>query len=203
MVTVKVNGQLAIRTIHGVNGDFSVGRLVTDIGEFVVKDVELDQYKEGKYDGEFVIRRISPYSYNSNGRFVIEVRALLGGMVLSGIDALTQSDANAMVTHEVDPADEETPKQSPLVATGNPLQDTAPFGEDVPVKPKRVNKPATQAFSEQPSDEDLFGIIWPLGEVVKLDATVNRKVYRQQIARLNELGYTFDEKSQLWNMVKH
>lgn len=200
---IKVNGQLAIRTIHGVNGDFNVGRLVTDIGDFVVKDAELEQYKEGKYDGEFDIARISPYSYNSNGRFVVEVRALLGGMVLSGIDTLTQSDANAMATHEVDPAEEEASKQTPLVTSGNPLQDTTPFGEDVPVKPKRTNKPSTQASSEQLSDEDLFGIIWPLGEVVKLDATVNRKIYRQQIARLNELGYTFDEKSQLWNMVKH
>lgn len=200
---IKVNGQLAIRTIHGVNGDFNVGRLVTDIGDFVVKDAELEQYKEGKYDGEFDITRISPYSYNSNGRFVVEVRALLGGMVLSGIDALTQSDANAMATHEVDPAEEEVPKHTPLVTSGNPLEDTTPFGEDVPVKPKRTNKVDTHSSIEQPTDENLFGIIWPLGEVVKLDATVNRKTYRQQIARLNELGYRFDEKTQLWNMVKH
>ena len=32
----------------------------TSIGEFVVKNAELDQYREGKYDGDFVIVEIRP-----------------------------------------------------------------------------------------------------------------------------------------------
>ena len=57
---ITIPGQLAIKTIHGRNGDFSVGRLATSIGEFVVKNAELDQYREGKYDGDFVIVEIRP-----------------------------------------------------------------------------------------------------------------------------------------------
>ncbi len=41
---ISIPGQLAIKTIHGRNGDFNVGRLATSIGEFVVKNAELDQY---------------------------------------------------------------------------------------------------------------------------------------------------------------
>ncbi|HHM5294170.1 TPA: DUF3275 family protein, partial [Pseudomonas aeruginosa] len=52
---ITIPGQLAIKTIHGRNGDFNVGRLATSIGEFVVKNAELDQYREGKYDGDFAI----------------------------------------------------------------------------------------------------------------------------------------------------
>src|SRR3546814_7532050 len=32
---ITIPGQLAIKTIHGRNGDFNVGRLATSIGEFV------------------------------------------------------------------------------------------------------------------------------------------------------------------------
>lgn len=68
---ITIPGQLAIKTIHGRNGDFNVGRLATSIGEFVVKNAELDQYREGKYDGDFVIVEIRPSTYNANGRMVI------------------------------------------------------------------------------------------------------------------------------------
>ena len=87
---ITLPGQLAIKTIHGRNGDFNVGRLATSIGEFVVKNAELDQYAEGKYEGDFVIAEIRPSTYNANGRMVIEIRALLGGMTLSNIDALSR-----------------------------------------------------------------------------------------------------------------
>lgn len=77
---ITIPGQLAIKTIHGRNGDFNVGRLATSIGEFVVKNAELDQYAEGKYEGDFAIAEIRPSTYTANGRMVIEIRALLGGM---------------------------------------------------------------------------------------------------------------------------
>ena len=80
---ITIPGQLAIKTIHGRNGEFNVGRLATSIGEFTVKNPELDQYKEGKYDGDFIIAEIRPSMYNTSGRMVIELRAHLGGMTLS------------------------------------------------------------------------------------------------------------------------
>ena len=114
---ITIPGQLAIKTIHGRNGDFNVGRLATSIGEFVVKNAELDQYAEGKYEGDFAIAEIRPSTYTANGRMVIEIRALLGGMTLSNIDALSRDDARRLSPQEVDPIDEEAQTAAPTPTT--------------------------------------------------------------------------------------
>jgi hypothetical protein len=198
---ITLPGQLAIKTIHGRNGDFNVGRLATSIGEFVVKNAELDQYAEGKYEGDFAIAEIRPSSYNANGRMVIEIRALLGGMTLSNIDALSRDEACRLSPQELDPIDEEA--QAPAPATPpaetrvkrrsprDPLVDTTPFGSE----------PATPSPSASSEDAALFGTLWPLGEIVKLDATVDRRVLREQRDRLGTLGYEFAPLSQDWHRL--
>ncbi len=60
---VKLEDTLKTRVIHGRSGDFSVGSLLTNIGEFSVKDPMLEQYSEGEYQGEFLISKIFPSSY--------------------------------------------------------------------------------------------------------------------------------------------
>ncbi|EXL06478.1 hypothetical protein BG46_17145 [Brucella anthropi] len=198
---ITIPGQLAIRTIHGRNGDFNVGRLITSIGEFVVKNPELDQYDEGKYDGEFIITEIRPSTYNASGRMVIEVRAHLGGMTLSNIDALSRDEASRLSPHEVDPIDEEAQSPAPAAKAPakakasdprNPLVDTTPFGSEP--------APAVAEASAD-ADADLFGTLWPLGETVKLDATVDRRVLREQRDRLTALGYTFAPLTQDWHLA--
>lgn len=200
---ITIPGQLAIKTIHGRNGDFNVGRLATSIGEFVVKNAELDQYDEGKYEGDFVITEIRPSTYSANGRMVIEIRAHLGGMTLSNIDALSRDDARRLSPQEVDPIDEEALAPAPAApkapargkARGprDPLVDTTPFGSD----------PATTASVAPVEEEDaaLFGTLWPLDAIVKLDATVDRRVLRQQRDRLGALGYEFAPLSQDWHIA--
>ncbi len=172
---ITIPGQLAIKTIHGRNGDFNVGRLATSIGEFVIKNAELDQYAEGKYEGDFAIAEIRPSTYNTGGRMVIEIRAHLGGMTLSNIDRAA-------------PATAEAP------ASVDPLIDTTPFVVTAHTKPK------SKASADQ-DDATLFGALWPLSEIVKLDATVNRRVLRQQRDRLGALGYEFAPLSQDWHVV--
>ncbi|MGD9728595.1 MAG: DUF3275 family protein [Nitrospiraceae bacterium] len=198
---ITLAGQLAIKTIHGRNGDFNVGRLATSIGEFVVKNAELDQYREGKYEGDFVITEIRPSTYNASGRMVIEIRAHLGGMTLSNIDPLSKDEATRLSPQEVDPIDEEAQAPVPSTAipvaandTGanDPLVDTTPFGKAV------SNKTASKSGDED-EDAKLFGTLWPLGESVKLDATVDRRILRQQRDRLGSLGYEFAPLSQDWH----
>lgn len=195
---ISISGQLAIKTIHGRNGDFNVGRLATSIGEFVIKNAELDQYAEGKYDGDFVITEIRPSTYTTSGRMVIEIRAHLGGMTLSAIDALSRDEASRLSPQEVDPIDEEasstdkTPPSVKSVTASNPLVDTTPFGADTPALAKSA--PAHD-------DATLFGTLWPLGDVVKLDATVDRRVLRQQRDRLGALRYEFAPLSQDWHRI--
>ncbi|HBN8507711.1 DUF3275 family protein [Pseudomonas aeruginosa] len=198
-----VPGQLTLRTINGRNGRFNVGRLVTAIGEFAVKDAELEQYPEGKYDGEFYIRFIYPKAYPTAGGMRFEIRANLDGMTLSGLDRLSKDEARSFATQEVDPLDEDVaqpsatpavkPAADPVQASADPLIDTTPFGVDAPS--------ATVAASGGPDSDDaaLFGLLWPLGDSVKLDSTIDRRTLRAQIARLGELGYALDFKSQQWN----
>ncbi|MDR2452364.1 MAG: DUF3275 family protein [Candidatus Accumulibacter sp.] len=192
---ITLPGQLSIRTIHGRNGDFNVGRLATSIGEFVIKNAELDQYEEGRYDGSFVIVEIRPASYVAGGRMVIEVRAVLGGMTLSNIDELSGDEAQGLSLQEVDPVDEESaPSAAQPQAPArekrdprDPLVDTTPFGsEPAPLSPNA-------------EDEALFGHLWPLGDVVQLDSTVGRLTLRAQRDRLKALGYRVDPLSQDWH----
>jgi len=201
---INVPGQLAIKTIHGRNGDFNVGRLATSIGEFVIKNAELDQYAEGKYDGDFIITEIRPSTYNTSGRMVIEIRAHLGGMTLSSIDPLSRDEARRLSPQEVDPIDEEAQAPVPVAApapakakgrkTRDPLVDTTPFGVE------KAAKPFLEASAEE-DDTALFGALWPLGDIVKLDPTVDRRVLRQQRDRLGVLGYSFAPLSQDWHLA--
>lgn len=200
---ITIPGQLVIKTIHGRNGDFNVGRLLTSIGEFIVKSAELDQYSEGKFDGEFVVTEIRPSTYTANGRMVIEIRAHLGGMTLSNADALSGDDASRLSPHEVDPIDEETQTPAPVTrapsptkarSPRDPLVDTTPFGAE-------PEAPASKA-SPDADDTVLFGTLWPLGDPVKLDATVDRRLLREQRDRLNALGYTFAPLTQDWHRVQ-
>jgi len=199
---ITLPGQLAIKTIHGRNGDFNVGRLATSIGEFVIKNAELDQYREGKYEGDFVITEIRPSTYNTSGRMVIEIRAHLGGMTLSNIDHLSRDEANRLSPQEVDPIDEEAqtpapstsaPAEAKAATSSDPLVDTTPFG-NAPVA-------APSEASVEADDAVLFRALWPLGEIVKLDATVDRRLLRQQRDRLGALGYEFAPLSQDWHIA--
>ena len=208
---IVVPGQLTLRTIRGKNGPFTVGRLTTPIGEFAVKDAELEQYPEGKYDGEFIIRYIFAKSYPVAGGARFEVRVNLDGMTLNGIDKLSRDEARSFATQEVDPLDEEqgtqpaaTPakpatasrpaKSAPAQASTDPLIDTTPFGVDASTPPA-----VAASGSTDEGDAALFGLLWPLGESVKLDSTIDRRALRAQIARLGELGYALDFKTQEWS----
>ncbi|WP_447843508.1 DUF3275 family protein [Pseudomonas aeruginosa] len=208
---IIVPGQLALRTIHGRNGKFNVGKLECQLGKFTIKDAELEQYPEGKYQGEFVLRYIFLKGYPiSDGSMRFEMRANLDGMTLFGIDKLSKAEAHSFAPQEVDPLDEDqgtqpatTPakpakasrsaKPAPAQTSADPLVDTTPFGVDAP--PAAAAAPG----STEDGDAALFGLLWPLGESVKLDSTIDRRALRAQIARLGELGYALDFKTQEWS----
>lgn len=182
---MNINGVLTIRTIHGANGPFNVGRLMTELGEFSVKDTLLDQYEEGRYEGNFNVTQIYPTSYFASGRFVVEVRATLRSLSLEGVDELKPEDKS--VATEPDPADDQ-PAQAATSA-----KDDSPAPSDQPL----------QVSPEADDDEGLFGTLWPLGTQVKLDPTVDRKRFREQRNRLKALGYAFNAIEQIWSRTQH
>ena len=202
--TVVVPGTLIIRDIpKRAGGSFKVGKLSTHIGQFEVKNPELDQYEAGTYTGNFCIDKIYPSHYMAGGRIVIEMRAVLSCFVLAGFDQET-GEAEPM---EIDPAEEEAATATPEPAVAKPEPqpepatdaDAAPADEasasaDIPV----MSVEEERAFREEQMDRDTFGDIYPLGDEVKLDPTVGRTKLRAQCDRLKGLGYKFVAARQVW-----
>ena len=183
---IKLSGVLHIKSINGRNGVFYVGQLLTELGEFSVKDTLLEQYDAGKYEGDFGISRIYPYSYFSNGRMVVEIRAKLETLSLASADIRWVSADKGIV--------EEDPLEEPVAVTAKSDgigADTAPADTRFPDSEKPV-------MPMEADDEALFGALWPLGEQVKLDPTVDRGTFRTQRDRLKYLGYTFQALGQMW-----
>ncbi|MGO2241114.1 MAG: DUF3275 family protein [Halomonas sp.] len=176
---IKIPGRLLVKTIHGRHGPFNVGRLATSIGEFVIKDPQLEQFSEGQFSGEFLVLEIRPASYFAGGRLVVEVRARVGEMLLSDNGVLvSQSDKPHFDSSEIDPLEEE--------ASSHQVPETAP--QNVPPVQNETNNP----------DMKLFGLLWPLGNTVKLDPTIERAIFRSQVSRLKDMGYQFQSKTQTW-----
>lgn len=182
---IKLPGELTIRIINGRNGPFRVGRLVTRIGEFAVKDPVFDQYDEGQYSGEFIIRKIYASSYTAANRLVVEIRAELESLVLETAEIQQQEQEPI----EQDPIEEEVSKPKP--EQSEPVESTAHSSNN-----------ESHEDEELDSDEVLFGVVWPLGVRVKLDPTVGRDLFRQQRDRLKALGYTFQAVGQVWIKTK-
>ena len=106
---IRVTGTLIVNRRQGRNGYFSVGDLVTDIGEFKVKDAVLDQYEPGEYKGDFIIKWIEPHSNTWRGRVYIENRATLQDIII--FDAVedrgaAEASAEAMRPPETEPIEE-------------------------------------------------------------------------------------------------
>lgn len=183
---IKLNGSLSVKSISGRNGVFSVGKLITTVGEFTVKDTILDQYPEGKYDGEFLVSKIFPCSYVMRGNVVVEVRAILDEVIISK-------------------SIEEFQQQEPAVA--DPIEEALPASNIVQAEPLPtevvVLLPALEFGSEQAKQdyellgEELYNILAYSGDI-KLDPTVDRAKFRAQCKRLGKLGYTFKASTQTW-----
>lgn len=203
---ISIPGYLAIRTISGRNGLFNVGRLTTSIGEFVIKDALLDQYTEGKYEGTFAICQIRPSYYTHGGRLVVEIRAELEGMSLDDVSDLSTEDAEQMASTVPDPLEEERSQTTHAGSPATKRRDLTPTPHKTPVceedQPFGMDAPAPQPNTSQSSssaDAELFSTVWPLGDEVRLDTTVERQRLRQQCNRLNELGYELNFKTQTWH----
>ena len=154
---INLTGTITVKTIHGRNGDFNVGRLLTEIGEFNVKE-GIEEYAPGQYTGQFSISRIYPAAYAVGGRYNVEVRATVVSIALTDMDTRPESDEPPVSEPEPDDAQTAVPNE----------------------------------------DAVLFGGLWPLGDIVRLDPTIDRPVLRRQAARLKELGYHFQPLGRLW-----
>lgn len=189
---LKLSGTLAIRTIQGSRGAFNVGRLLTEIGEFAVKDSLIEEYDEGRYKGEFGIIAITPSTYFAGGRTVVEVRARLGSIALEDIAALAGDDRSPIT--EPDPIESEPVLAAPAAAAEETTAEVATPDEPIPPEGEAID----DVDATERALQTLFGTLWPLDARVKLDPTVDRSLFRTQRDKLKELGYRFQPVGQVW-----
>lgn len=228
---IKLSGvTLRVKKIRGGrNGDFCVGELFTDIGEFRVFDQLLDQFDDGVYRGTAWVERIFLKQYIHFNKSITEIRAVLHDLQ---IDDMEERPAEPHLV-EADPAEEEArvvPPPPSRAAPGNttstppPGSSSAQSRANVEELKKRIQMrltrgdqastavsgsdpvPAEVPQSVQEAQlQELFGALWPQvhsRDAVKLDPTVDRLRLRQQVAALKDLGYRMaDIQSQTWHLI--
>lgn len=197
---LHIEGELFVRSFRGRHGRFNIGKLVTDVGEFSVKDVSIDELDEGAYLGSFAIERL--FLVNSqlpSGAIIVEMRARLALMTLHA-DRPTAT-VEAVGIEERDPIDEPEADSSAEV----PAQQQAPVASlepehQHPTEPAEAGSPLPD---EAPADPDaaLFAELWPLGTEVRLDPAVGRPLMRQQIDALKRRGYRYNAQHQVWRLA--
>ena len=189
---IKVPGTLSVKHIHGSRGVFAVGDLATDVGEFKIKDALLDQFEEGRYQGQFLITKISPSSYFFGGKVVIEIRAMLADIFLDKAD-----EAPAEPTPvEPDPVDE--PPTSVSVAQVGAESSSLPSG---PLAPPAIE--LEFATDAEKRDHELLGLeLYPAFAArapIRLLPEVGREQFTRQRLRLKEVGYSFEPLNKTWH----
>ena len=188
---IQLPGTLSIKHVHGSHGIFAVGDLVTDVGEFKIKDPLLDQFEEGKYQGRFLISKISPSSYFFGGKAVIEVRAWLADIFLD------QADEGPAEPTPVEPDPVDEPVAVGL-AVQAPAESSSAPSEPVALPPIELEC----VTDEEKHDYELLGAeSYPLfaGRApIRLLPEVGREQFTRQRLRLKEVGYTFDPLTKTW-----
>jgi hypothetical protein len=189
-MSIRVRGTITIQRKNSSRGAFNVGDLVTEIGEFEVKDSLIEEFEPGTYSGDFLIKFIAPDSYSWRGRVFVKVRATLDEILIDDADESVPSPA---APPEPDPLEQQQPQAA--APTPQPVQPTS----DQATKPA-VTRPAPATAAA--GDLTLFGDeIYQQVQAqatVKLDPTVDREQFREQRDRLKVIGYIFDAKSQSW-----
>lgn len=200
---IRVPGTLIINRRTGRNGSFSVGDLVTDIGEFKVKDTALDQYEPGEYKGDFIIKWIEPHSNTWRGRVYIENRATLQDIII--FDAVedggaAEASAAAMRPPETDPL-EESPGSSerPADVPSTPVVEMATTTpESLPQQSNAESGAADLTAEQRALLGDELAELYEQRKTIKLDPTVDREVFRKQRDLLKACRYRFDSTQQEW-----
>lgn len=212
------NTTLRVRKIRqSRNGPFAVADLITEIGEFKVKDQLLDAFDEGEYRATVWVAEIFLAQYVAFGRGVTEQRARLYDLQIQEASDLDDVPEQS----EPDPIDERKPLRVPAATeapTTEPEEAQASDGVSLAAlraklksigKPKGGKVPASKhETAPTPGDElaALFGDeLWARiqgREPVKLDPTVDRLTFRKQAELLGKLDYTFKPMEQTFHPVE-
>jgi len=197
------DGTLCVETIRGKHGPFNVGKLITDIGVFKVKDKELDQFEPGEYTGKFWVEKVTTASNPWRGGYFTEIVAKIaeGGFLIDDEQAPSTHPGEAQA--EPDPLDAERhdgpPPVTPPLLT--PSGESDELGEGTASAPA-MPTPEPLPVADEEADLKLFGLeiydLFVAGDDISLDPTVDREQFRMQRDRLKASGYRFRAQSQVW-----
>lgn len=150
----KFNGTLIVEQIRGRHGPFCVGLLQTSIGQFKVKDKELDQFEPGNYRGQFLVEEIFTKAVPWRGGTFTELLARVaeGGFLIDEEQQIADDDLpnTQAIQAEPDPVDDDD-QQTPVIAESKPIH-TAPAVRT------QQEQAAKSAVSTAEDDLKLFGI---------------------------------------------
>ncbi|WP_020406839.1 DUF3275 family protein [Hahella ganghwensis] len=180
---ITLQGDLVVEKRSGRNGDFNVAKIHTSIGKFSVRYSLLDQFEQGKYEGEFDVSQIRAASFQlgNTGKILIEAVAQIDAIRITGAELGHEELPDPVIDPGTDQAcDVQNAKSEKKVAT------------------KRKAATSSRDSYADPAGESLFGHLWPLGSVVKLDSTVDRNTLRAQIKYLQDNGWSIDLKEQVF-----
>lgn len=197
-MSIIVNGSITIARKSGKRGDFNVGDLSTEIGEFEVKDALIEEFDPGKYTGRFVIDWIQPDSFTYRGRVFVKNRAKLAEIL---IDEGERGEPPQQIPPEPDPIEAEAAGAQPA-STQPAIGLTPPNATQATCGTSGTKTNTdTSAASDDP-DLTLFGAElhaqFAKREPLQLDPTVDRQQFRAQRDRLKAIGYRFNPKTQGW-----
>ena len=127
---VAENALLRVRRIRqSRNGPFNVGELVTDVGEFKVKDTLIEQFDEGDFVATVLVEEIYLAQYVSFGKGVTEMRARL-----RDIQVQTEGQRPPEVVEQLEPDPLDEPASVVV-----PAPQLAPAPEPAPAAPAELS----------------------------------------------------------------
>ena len=190
-MSITVEGTLVVDRKKGRRGEFNIGDLSTEIGEFEVKDALIEEYEPGRYQGSFVIKWIEPDSFSWRGRVFVKNRATLEAIYID--EEMDAGDASTQVPPTPDPADTQAAPPAPVDAL------LATPAADAPSTPVAAGGIAPATDEAALFTEETYLAIQS-GEAIKLDPTVDRVLFRSQRDALKAIGYEFQVTEQIWRL---
>lgn len=186
---LEIPGTLQVQYRNGRHGPFPDGLLLTEAGNFRVRDKLLETLEEGEYQGVFQVDAIDLYTYKWSGFGYPEVRtsikAVIADYSFSGYDKDGGFDDVPVYSDPIEEDDEEDEEVAADADVPQPVQEIEPVAE-------------TSTSDTQSVMNELLKSDWTIGEPLKIDSTLPRATQRKIRALVKELGYNFDHTDQTW-----
>jgi len=184
-MSIRVRGTIAIVRKSSRRGDFNVGDLATEIGEFEVKDSLIEEYEPGHYTGEFLIKWIEPDSFAWRGKVFVKNRATLDEIF---IDEAEEGGTPPAPPPEPDPIDS-TPEAAPVAVKTTHRHQSTEASVSASPSPSAPAPSSTQA--QAPAHASPEKLDKPTGESTTKDARAadtNAADVDADAARADEAG---------------